>query len=302
LDADDEVKGTILVVDDTPASIGMLQSALEQENYEVLIATSGQKALDRVELILPDLILLDIMMPGIDGYETCLQLKSRRSTQDIPIIFLSALSETFDKVRAFSIGGVDYLTKPVEPEELLVRVKTHIRINQLEKELQTANKELERRVDERTAELTHTNSLLRESEEMFRGIFAGSPIGIILLDKDGKVIISNPAVVSLFGLAGVSDLEEVNLFQDPNYHQGVLNRIKTGESFESEGLYDFSLIQTRRLYHTKKTGSMYYRLTVSSLHSGEDKDISGYIFLIQDTTEKKMVERGLGRLKGQEKG
>ena len=295
MDDDNEVKGTILVVDDTPASIGMLQSALEQENYEVLIATSGQKALDRVELILPDLILLDIMMPGIDGYETCLQLKSRKATQDIPIIFLSALSETFDKVRAFSIGGVDYLTKPVEPEELLVRVKTHIRINQLEKELQAANKDLERRVDERTAELTRVNSSLKEREEMFRSIFDGSPIGILLLDRDGKVVITNPATGSLLGLTRVSDLTGMNLFQDPNYHQSVLSRIKTGEMFETEGLYDFSLVHSKNLYNTKKNGSMYYRITVSSLHSGDDDTRSGFIILLQDITEKKMVERRISR-------
>lgn len=294
------MKGTILVVDDTPASIGMLQSALEQENYEVLIATSGQKALDRVDLILPDLILLDIMMPGIDGYETCLQLKSRKSTQDIPVIFLSALSETFDKVRAFSIGGVDYLTKPVEPEELLVRVKTHIRIHQLEKELLIANKELEQRVGERTAELTRLNASLREREEMFKGIFEGSPIGIVLLDKEGTVIIANPAIVTLLGLAEISHLQGINLFHDPNYHQGILNRITSGESFESEGLYDFSLIHRNRLYQTKKTGSMYYHLMVSPLHAEEGHDVSGYILLIQDTTEKKMVERNIGRYSGAE--
>jgi PAS domain S-box-containing protein len=291
MEEDSGVKGTILVVDDTPASIGMLQFALEQENYETLIATSGQKALDRVELILPDLILLDIMMPGIDGYETCLQLKSKKSTRNIPIIFLSALSETFDKVRAFSIGGVDYLTKPVEPEELLVRVKTHIRINQLEKELQTANKELERRVDERTAELTHANASLREREEMFRSIFDGSPIGIVLLDQDGLVIIANPAIVDLFGLADRTDIAGVNFLLDPNYHQNILKRIKSGESFEFEGLYDFSLIQANRLYPTRKTGSMYYSITASSLHTGSDEKISGFILLIQDTTEKKRIER-----------
>ncbi len=296
MEEDSGMKGTILVVDDTPASIGMLQSALEQENYEVLIATNGQKALDRVELILPDLILLDIMMPGIDGYETCLQLKSKKSTQNIPVIFLSALSEAFDKVRAFSIGGVDYLTKPVEPEELLVRVKTHIRINQLEKELQIANKELERRVDERTAELTRVNISLKESEEMFRSIFDGSSIGIVLLDKNGLVVIANKAISEMFGLSQISDITGVNLLHDPNYHQNIHRRIHAGESFEFEGLYDFSLIRSSRLFPTRKTGSMYYTITVSTLHTGDDENISGFILLIQDTTGKKMIERGAKKI------
>lgn len=290
---EEEIRGTILVVDDTPASVGMLQSALEQENYEVLIATSGQKALERVQLIVPDLILLDIMMPGIDGYETCLQLKSNKKTQDVPVIFLSALSETFDKVRAFSIGGVDYLTKPVEPEELLVRVKTHIRINQLERELQVANRELETRVMERTSELSEAITALRKNEELFRSIFTSSPIGIELVDTGGRVIIANPAVIEIYGLSDLSDLIGVDRFSDPNIKKRYLNRIQSGDSVEFEDLYDFSLIRSKNFYRTKKTGSMYYSTIVSPLHSDDDQ-ISGYILITQDITGKKMMERKAG--------
>jgi PAS domain S-box-containing protein len=288
---DSDSQGVILVVDDTPASIGMLQSALEQENYEVLIATSGEKALDRVSLIIPDLILLDIMMPGIDGYETCLQLKSNSYTRDIPVIFLSALSETFDKVRAFSIGGVDYLTKPVEPEELLVRVKTHIRINQLEKELLETKKELEQRVQERTTELSRANSALRESEEFFRTIFDNSPIGTILLDRTGEIRIANRVTEKILGIQVPGSLTGINLFLDPNFHQNLLEKIKTGEPIEIEGLYNFALLQSNRLYKTSKKGSMNYSLIISALHGLDDFDISGYIFLIQDITDRKRLER-----------
>jgi PAS domain S-box-containing protein len=269
----------------------MLQSALEQEDYEVLIATSGEKALERVALIIPDLILLDIMMPGMDGYETCLQLKAHKTTRDVPVIFLSALSDTFDKVRAFSIGGVDYLTKPVEPEELLVRVKTHIRINQLEKELLDSNRRLEERVNERTAELVRVNASLREREELFRNIFHSAPLGILLLNRDGTVLIANRAAVEVYGTPDQATLDGVNLFQDPNFHKNFLSQVLSRDLVESENLYDFSLIQAKRLYKTRKTGSMYYHVIVSSLYASAENEKTGYVLMIQDITSRKRMER-----------
>jgi PAS domain S-box-containing protein len=284
--------GTILVVDDTPASVGMLQAALEQENYQVLIATSGEKALERINLIDPDLILLDIMMPGIDGYETCLQLKSNLKTKDVPIIFLSALSETFDKVRAFSIGGVDYLTKPVEPEELLIRVKTHIRLNQLERELQFNNIELENRVTIRTSELIQANKTLIEKEERLRGIFNMSPIGIGVIDTDGKINDSNPALNLFFGLNSSSDFIGYDFFSDPNISNQIVTRVKRGEKFEFEGLYDFDRIRLKKLYPTNKGGSLYYSMLISPFYGLDNLQNLGYVLFIQDITDWKLKERG----------
>ena len=283
-------RGTILVVDDTPASVGMLQSALEQENYDVLIATSGEKALERVELILPDLILLDIMMPGIDGYETCLQLKSNPFTHDIPVIFLSALSETFDKVRAFSIGGVDYLTKPVEPEELLIRVKTHIRVNHLEKELINTNRDLEKRVEVRTKELIKANETLQERENLFKSIFDTSPIAICHCDHDGKIGIVNPAFISVFGLNTSSDIIGHNLFHDPNIHHNMIQKIRSEQRYQTEILYDFSIIHKKKVYKTKKNGSHYFLCTFSHISQTQEILNSGFITFIEDITEKKTWE------------
>ncbi len=158
--------GTILVVDDTPASISMVRAALEDAKYRVLVATSGEKALQRIRTERPDLILLDILMPGMDGYETCRRLKADAATRDIPVIFLSALADTFDKVKGFELGAVDYLIKPMAQEELLARVHTHLSISRLEQELQKANEELETRVEQRTAELAATNVRLEEEIEV----------------------------------------------------------------------------------------------------------------------------------------
>lgn len=156
---------TVLVVDDTPGSIGIVQATLEKAGYRVAIATSGAKAIQRAALVMPDLILLDVLMPGLDGFETCRQLKAQKATRDIPIIFLSAITETFDKVKGFGLGAVDYLIKPVAPEELLARVRTHVTIGRLEWELRATNRTLEERVVARTAELREANRQLTEQIE-----------------------------------------------------------------------------------------------------------------------------------------
>ena len=154
-------KKKILLVDDTPSTINVIRTVLSDANYDVFIATKGELAISKAEINLPDLILLDILMPGIDGFETCKRLKSNNKTKNIPIVFISALAESFDKVKAFKLGAADYITKPINNEELLARVNTHIRLNYLQKELSEANTVLEQKVDQRTKQL-------RESEQKFR--------------------------------------------------------------------------------------------------------------------------------------
>lgn len=137
-------KGIILVVDDNPANLQVLSSFLDQSSFEVWAARSGEKALQRLENDdLPDLILLDIMMPGIDGFETCKQLKSNPRVQDIPVIFMTALSETADKIKGLQLGAVDYITKPFQHEEVLVRIENHLKLRNLTKTLIAKNTELE---------------------------------------------------------------------------------------------------------------------------------------------------------------
>jgi signal transduction histidine kinase len=140
----DPSRGIILVVDDNPANLQVLSSFLDQSNFEVWAARSGEKALQRLENNdLPDLILLDVMMPGIDGFETCKQLKSNPRVQDIPVIFMTALSETADKVKGLQLGAVDYITKPFQHEEVLVRIENHLKLRNLTKTLIAKNAELQ---------------------------------------------------------------------------------------------------------------------------------------------------------------
>jgi two-component system, sensor histidine kinase and response regulator len=143
MDPRNSTPGVVLAVDDTPANLRVLVETLSSSGYEVLVATDGHSAIETARYARPDLILLDVLMPGIDGYQTCEELKKVDETAAIPIIFMTALSETEDKVKAFELGAVDYITKPFEQAELLARVSTHITLARLRKALEARNQQLE---------------------------------------------------------------------------------------------------------------------------------------------------------------
>jgi two-component system sensor histidine kinase ChiS len=155
----------ILLVDDNPTNLQLLFETLDGRGYKLLIAKDGNAALSIARKACPNLILLDIMMPEIDGYEVCRQLKADPATAEIPVIFLSALTDTKDKVQGLDLGAVDYVTKPFQPDEVIARVNTHLTVYRLKKaldqknnELQEANEFLEERVKERTAALVELNT------------------------------------------------------------------------------------------------------------------------------------------------
>ena len=178
-------KNTLLIVDDNPTNLGVIFNVLDEAGLEVLVAQDGESALQKIEYVTPDLILLDIMMPGIDGFETCSRLKSNPSTSEIPIIFMTALGNTDKKVKGLSLGAVDYITKPFQKEEVLARIKVHLDLrnltkalaskNQLlqekieqkttlEKTLQQLNQELEKRVEDRTSELKQALQTIQQAQ------------------------------------------------------------------------------------------------------------------------------------------
>ncbi|WP_075792433.1 putative bifunctional diguanylate cyclase/phosphodiesterase [Massilia putida] len=174
---------TVLIIDDTPANVRILVEYLEGRRVRVAVAQEGEEGLARAEFVQPDLILLDVMMPGMDGFETCRRLKASAGTREIPVIFMTSLSETHDKLTGFAAGGVDYVTKPFQLDEVWARITTHLALRsaqrrlaeqnaQLQQEiamrrraeadLKTANDALEARVAERTAELVRTNASLEQ--------------------------------------------------------------------------------------------------------------------------------------------
>ncbi|MDB9458831.1 hybrid sensor histidine kinase/response regulator [Dolichospermum circinale CS-545/17] len=159
----------ILVVDDNPTNLEILDHALTQEGYKVRIEAEGLNVIKQARLSIPDLILLDIMLPDLNGFEVCKQLKSDPLTEGIPIIFMTALADPVDKIKGLNLGAVDYITKPFQKEELLARVRGHVQLRQLNKTLELQNQqlielknELENRVAERTAELSQ--ALEKEKE------------------------------------------------------------------------------------------------------------------------------------------
>jgi diguanylate cyclase (GGDEF)-like protein/PAS domain S-box-containing protein len=168
-------KSTILAVDDTLASLKLLSDILKEEGYDVRAAQSGELALRSALAETPDLILLDIRMPGIDGFETCRQLKMRANTDTVPIIFLSATTDMEEKIQGFHCGAVDFISKPFQREELLARVQTHLNLHRLSHRLETM-------VVERT-------KALQESEERFRVLVEQAPDAILLFDLDNNSIL-----------------------------------------------------------------------------------------------------------------
>jgi signal transduction histidine kinase len=159
----------ILIIDDDALNTGIIKNILLSASYKTLSANQGCNGIEIAKTKLPDLILLDIIMPDIDGFETCRILKADKLTKDIPVIFISALDKTFDKVKAFNVGAIDFISKPIQEEELLARIKTHIKINKFEKQIVGLNTELSEKnykLNSTLENLTKTQALLLHAEKM----------------------------------------------------------------------------------------------------------------------------------------
>jgi len=249
---------TILIVDDTPANIAVMVEALESHAFQVVVAQDGEEGLRRADFVKPDLILLDVMMPGLDGFEVCRRLKADTGTRDIPVIFMTSLTETEDKVSGFRAGGVDYVTKPLQIDEVIARVNTHLnlrfmrlRLAEQNEQLQAYREGLEQQVAERTAELRETNRQLREeigererveaalrgSEQKYRMLAEHLPDVVVRYDLDCRRVFINPAYYRetgiLLGLAQDKTPKEIwrptNI--SPEEYQAKLQQVMaTGEA------------------------------------------------------------------------
>jgi len=182
----DGTRFKVLIVDDSIINLALISEMLNKHGYEAHTAISGTDALEKVEKIDIDLILLDIMMPKIDGFEVCLKLKANENTRKIPVIFLTAVTNTNSIVKGFEVGGVDYITKPFQGAELLKRVQTHI-------ELKYSKEQLLKQLNERLK----VENALSESEKKFRTVFENSPTGIVLTDEEGRIIEWNNRMIEM---------------------------------------------------------------------------------------------------------
>ena len=194
-----DYKGTdVLVVDDTLENLELLSEMLKANGYKVRPVTGGVPALQAARRSPPDLILLDINMPDMSGYDVCQRLKADDSLKGIPVIFISALGDSEDKVKAFQCGGVDYITKPFWLDEVLARVKTHLQVRGLQRELEAHNARLEETVRARTREITEARDQLADAHQR---------LGILDQAKsDFLSIISHELRTPLNGLFGITDL------------------------------------------------------------------------------------------------
>ncbi|MFM0229125.1 hybrid sensor histidine kinase/response regulator [Paraburkholderia sediminicola] len=266
---------TILVVDDAPINIGVVTDSLEDKGFRVFVALDGEEALERAQFSQPDLILLDVKMPGIDGFETCRRLKRDEQTREIPVIFMTSLADTDDLVEGFSAGGIDYVTKPFQIAEMLARIRTHLALRAMHKALRTQNEslssevavrqqaqealsrvrdELEDRVAERTGQLARANaSLLVEiderirtetklvsSEARFRTIVETSPVPLCITSMDdGQVLYMNGPFRWLFGF-GVDDCSTTYM---GDFYVDPTERDRTVELLRHEGGFTNNEIQ-----------------------------------------------------------
>ncbi|MFB2771257.1 response regulator [Pelatocladus sp. BLCC-F211] len=248
----------ILVVDDTPANLAVTSEALTDAGFEVAIAKDGERAIKQAERNLPDLILLDVMMPGIDGFETCRRLKASPITQEIPVIFMTALSDTTDKVTGFNLGAVDYVTKPFQEAELLARVKTHLKLRHL-------TQTLEQQVAERTSELTaalqqvqHSQIQLVQSEKM-------ATLGQLVAGVAHEI--NNPVNFIHGNLGHIENyiqtlLEFIQLYQ--NYYPQPVSEIQA--KVENEDL-EFLQLDLLKILTSLKMGSDRIREIVRTLRN-----------------------------------
>ncbi|HYS43927.1 MAG TPA: ATP-binding protein [Geobacteraceae bacterium] len=294
-------KPAILIIDDDPNNLAVLRDSLREFNYTVLAAEDGESGIARADYARPDLILLDIMMPGIDGYETCRRLKLLESTKDIPVIFMTALAETGHKVRGLEAGGVDYITKPFQQGELLARVGVHLSIRELTNKLREANESLENRVAERTADLAKTNreltaeiaerrqveERLRASKRKFRAIFDQTFQFIGLMTLDGSLIDINRAALNFIGGAE-ADVIGRPFWETPWWTHSAEEQEKLRQAVMKAAAGEFVRFETT---HPAADGSLHcFDFSLKQV-----RDEAGNLILLipegRDITERKEMER-----------
>ncbi len=247
----------ILIVDDTPKNLQLLVSILSKEKYEIHAAQNGIEALKIAHAVIPDLILLDIMMPVMDGFETCKELKSSKATQDIPVVFLTALTDTANIVKGFEKGGVDYLTKPFNSAELLARVRTQLELKSKENEIRKLSQAMEQ-----------------------------SPASVIITDLEGSIEYVNPKFSNLTGYPSNEVIGQNPRIlktdeKSPEEYKDLWDTITSGN--EWKGVF----------HNKKKNGDLYWESASIAPIKNNKGEFSHFLAIKEDITEQKIADQKL---------
>ena len=288
--SEQHTKGEVLIVEDTPASLKLLSDLLTDAGYSVRQAPNGELALWTAQSRPPELILLDIRMPGIDGFEVCRRLKESPELRQVPVIFLSAQHDTDDKVRGFALGAVDFIAKPFQAEEILARTDAQVRLGRAQLALAAERAHLEQRVCERTAELAELAASLEREVERRRAnedtlrlaarVFAATQDAIVIADAGGTIVATNPAFTAISGY----DSEEmvgrhVSTLQTVQHNSSAYQAMMA--ALAGHGHWSGEMLARR------KNGATFPGLLSVSTVAGADGEVENYIVVFMDITERK---------------
>ena len=281
--SEQHTKGEVLVVEDTPASLKLLSDLLTEAGYYVRQAPNGELALWTAQSRPPELILLDIRMPGIDGFEVCRRLKATPELAQVPVIFLSAQHDTDDKVRGFALGAVDFIPKPFQAEEILARTDAHVRLGRAQKALAAERALLEQRVTERTAELAREVEQRRANEEFLRlasKVFEATQDAIVVTDRNARILTTNPAFEQISGYTR----EEVTGQNVAMLHAGDPDAAAFDLMVES-------VVRTGRwsgdFFNDPTTAEIYTGLLSATVVKDDQGRVVNHVAVFMDITERK---------------
>ncbi len=270
-----------MIVDDTPENLTVLSQILSKQGYLIRPAINGPLALTAIRKSPPDVVLLDIMMPEMSGYEVCRLLKADEATRDIPVIFISALDEAESKIKAFQLGGVDYIAKPFQPDEVIARVNTHVQIRAMQKQLQAQNAHLQAEIAERTRTEEELRKLSRAVEQ--------SASTIVITDTAGIIEFANPTFFTITGFTPEEVLgKKPTMIQSgkhaPEFYRSLWSTIQRGE------------VWTGEFVNKRKNGDLYWESASISPVRDQQGDITHYVAVKEDITARKQAEARLFQL------
>lgn len=276
------LKETILVIDDTPDNLHLLIEMLTKQGYKIRVIPSGRLALKSIVSNAPDLILLDIVMPGMDGYQVCQKLKAFPMTQNIPVIFLSGLNEPLDKIKAFEVGGVDYITKPFDVPEVLARIESQLRLQRLQKQLTQQNIQLQQQIQERQ----QVEIALTKSEKKYRNLVEASQDLIWSIDQYGTYTFVNSIVSNFYGYSPGEMLgRSFTDFSSPEYLEADIQLFQ--ELLEGKSVFQYETT------HLTQAGDLIQLLVNAIALLDEQGKVVGVTGTSSNITERQKAQDAL---------